>query len=459
MAYYDIAGVPLPYNPEAERAVIGSLLLDSEPMGDIIQLIQAKHFYADVNKGVFSAMNTLYSRGERIDIVTVINECVIQGVFESDAQAKSYLVEIMREVPSAKAITRYVAIVTEKYLLRALILASKDIIDTASGGAEEADSVMDYAEQKIYEIREGVENKTLVPMSSIVYEQLKVFCDLAERSKENGGKAILSGLATGFGDLDKRIFGLNRSDLIILAARPGMGKTSFALNIAVNVAKKYTNKSVCVFSLEMSKEQLVTRIMSSEARVSNEVMRTGRTTSKEANEVQKVMEISQGLETLPIYIDDTPGTNVSAIKSKLRRVKNLGLVIIDYLQLMNSVGNYHGNRVSEISEITRALKIMAKELNVPVIVLSQLARGTEQRPDKRPLMSDLRDSGSIEQDADIVMFLYRNSYYDKSDPNQNICECIVAKNRHGETGTVYLGWLGEYTRFAEVVHNQSGGER
>lgn len=459
MDNFDLAGMQMPCNPEAERSVIGSLLIDNELMGDIIQIVQERHFYADVNKGVFRAMNKLYSGGVKIDIVTVIDECVNTGVFESNEQAKSYLVDAMRGVPSAKSVTKYASIVIEKYLLRSLMLASKDIIDAASSGAEEAESVMDYAEQRIFDIREGVDNKTLVPISSIVYEQLKSFCELVNQCKENGGKPVVSGLMTGYKDLDKQIFGLNRSDLIILAARPGMGKTTFALNIAANVAKKYPNKAVCVFSLEMSKEQLVARVMSSEAQVSNEVMRTGRTTSKDSDEVQKVMQISQKLEKLPIYIDDTPGTNVSAIKSKLRRIKNLGLVIIDYLQLMNSVTNYHGNRVSEISEVTRSLKIMAKELNVPVIALSQLARGTEQRTEKRPMLSDLRDSGSIEQDADIVMFLYRNSYYDKSDPNQNICECIVAKNRHGEIGTVKLGWISEYTKFAEVVTEQNYGSQ
>ena len=456
MADFDLAGLALPCNPEAEQSVIGALLIDSELIGDVVMRINSEHFYVVVNKGVFNAIFNLYTHGDKVDIVTVINECVMQSVFKDDAEAKKYLVDAMKGVPSPKSVMKYVDIVVEKYLLRSLIVASRDIIDNASNGATPAENVMDYAEQRIFNIREGVENKTLEPISKILYDQLKTFNDLVTQSRENGGKPIMSGLVTGFGDLDRRIFGLNRSDLIVLAARPGMGKTSFALNMAVNVAKKYRDKAVCVFSLEMSKEQLVSRIMSSEAMVSSEVMRTGRLGS--AEEMDRVIRITQGLQSLDIYIDDTPGTNVSAIKSKLRRVKNLGLVIIDYLQLMNSVGNYHGNRVSEISEITRALKIMAKELNVPVIVLSQLARGTEQRPDKRPMLSDLRESGSIEQDADIVMFLYRNSYYDKTDPNQNACECIVAKNRHGETGTINLGWLGEYTRFTEATRVDGGGQ-
>lgn len=457
MADYDLAGVSLPYNPEAERSVIGALLIDSELVGDIVNILHPEHFYADVNRGVFQAIFSLFSRGVKADIVTVIDECVMQSVFDNADAAKTYLVDVMKGVPSTRSVTKYAAIVIEKYLLRSLILASREIIDVASGGAESAESAVDFAEQKIFNIREGAESKTLVPISSIAFDQLKAFCKLIEESRENGGKPVMKGLSTGFSDLDRRIFGLNRSDLIVLAARPGMGKTSFALNVAVNVANKYKNKAVCIFSLEMSKEQLVSRMMSSEAQVSNEVMRTGKLQRGSMDEFEKIKKVTEGLQTLDIYIDDTPGTNVSAIKAKLRRVKNLGLVIIDYLQLMNSVVNYHGNRVSEISEITRMLKIMAKELNVPVVVLSQLSRGTEQRPDKRPLMSDLRDSGTIEQDADIVMFLYRNSYYDKTDPQQNVCECIIAKNRHGEVGTTKLGWLGEYTRFTELAYKEPGG--
>ncbi len=451
MAGYDISGTSLPCSPEAERSVIGSLLLDGDLVGELTQLLNAEHFYVDVNKGIFRAIFDLFTRAVKVDIVTVIEECVRQGVFESDAAAKTYLVEAVQSVPSVKSAAKYAAIIVDKYLLRSVILAAKDIIDAANGG-DSADTVIDLAEQKIFDIREGKENKTLVPMRVVAYEQLQVFCDLVAKSWASGGKAIMTGLETGFHDLDAKIHGLNRSDLIVLAARPGMGKTSFALNIAVNTAKKYTDKAICVFSLEMSKEQLVQRVMSSEAQIKADVMQTGKITKGDNAEMSRIFEIVDGLEALNIYIDDTPGTTATAIKAKLRRVKDLGLVIIDYLQLMSSVSDYHGNRVTEISEITRSLKIMAKELNVPIIVLSQLARGTEQRPDKRPLMSDLRDSGSIEQDADIVLFLYRNSYYDKTDPNQNISECIVSKNRHGETGTVYLGWRGEYTTFTNASY-------
>lgn len=452
MANFDLAGLALPYSMEAEESVLGSMIIDAELIGDIVQIVHPEHFYADANRGVFEAIFSLYSNNRTVDPVTLIDECMLQGVFKDNAAASSYLYRLMNGVPSPRSAPKYAAIVIEKYLLRTLILSCRDIIDAASSGSERAESVMDFAEQRIFEIREGTENRTLVPLSSLLYKQTEIVCELIQESLKNGGKPVMSGLLTGFSDVDRKIYGLNRSDLIILAARPGMGKTSFALNIAVNVAKKYSDKAVCVFSLEMSKEQLVGRIMSSEARVPSEVMHTGKLPRETAVEdTQRLVKVTDGLRSLKIYIDDTPGTNVSAIKSKLRRIKDLGLVIIDYLQLMNSVGNYNGNRVSEVSEITRSLKIMAKELNVPIIVLSQLSRSSEKREDKRPLMSDLRDSGSIEQDADIVMFLHRNSYYDQTDPVKNICECIIAKNRHGETGTVELGWFGEFTTFAEVI--------
>lgn len=455
MADYDLSGVNLPYNPDAEQSVLGCVLLDGGVLGEIVGTLHPEHFYAQLNRDIFAVMTQMYMTSERIDVVTVLDACMRQSVFESADDAKKYLATVMEAVPSVSSIAKYAGIVTEKYLLRSLILASKEIIDAASAGAENANDIVDYAEQRIYDIRAGVENKSLTHISGIVFDRVKALNELVKVTAANGGQPVMSGLPTGFLELDRRIFGLNRSDLLILAARPGMGKTSFAMNIAVNVGKKYRDKQICVFSLEMSKEQIVARMINSEALLPSEAMKTGKVA---ADKWKQIMESADMLSQLPIYIDDTPGCNVSTIKSKLRRMKNLGVVIIDYLQLMTAVSNFHGNRVAEISEITRQLKVMAKELNVPVIALSQLARGPEQRPDKRPLLSDLRDSGSIEQDADIVMFLYRNAYYDKTDPNQNVCECIVAKNRHGETGTAYLGWQGEYTRFTnvEVKYDNNG---
>lgn len=456
MADVDLAGINLPFSLEAENSVLGAALLDGSALGDIIaSALHAEHFYVDVNRRIFEVMVSMYMSNDQVDIVTMTDACVRHSIFDTAGDARKYLADLIDKVPSVSSAVKYANIIVEKYMLRSLILASKEIIDVANNSAEPANNIVDFAEQKIYDIGAGVENKTLTHISGIIYDRVRALNDLVTESAANGGKLVMTGISTGFIELDKRIFGLNRSDLIILAARPGMGKTSFAMNIAVNAAQRIQGKQICVFSLEMSKEQIVSRMLCSEAKVSSDVMKTGRIETEQFGFFMKAADVLQKLE---IYIDDTPGCSVTSMKSKLRRMNNLGVVIVDYLQLMNSASNYNGNRVLEISEITRNLKIMAKELNVPIIVLSQLARGPEQRPDKRPLLSDLRDSGSIEQDADIVMFLYRNSYYDKTDPNQNVCECIVAKNRHGETGTVYMGWQGEYTRFYNIDYKvQNGG--
>ncbi len=453
MAEYDLSGVNIPYNLDAEQSVLGAVLMDGEAMSELATILQPDHFYVSLNKAVYGVMLNMFITGDRIDVVTVLEACMRQGIFETNEQAKEYLTRIMTAVPSISSVSKYAQIVVDKYMVRSLIFAAKEIIDSANEGAEDANTLIDFAEQKIFDIRSGAEIKGLTHISGIVLDRINALNDLYKQAKEGGGASI-TGLSTLYKELDKRIYGLNKSDLIILAARPGMGKTSFAMNIATNVGKKYQDTAVAVFSLEMSKEQIVSRMISSEASLTSEAMKTGVIPDEKWKDIGRAAEV---LSRLNIYIDDTPGITVAGIKAKLRRMKNLGLVVIDYLQLMSSTKNYNGNRVVEISDITRNLKIMAKELNVPVITLSQLARGPEQRPDKRPLLSDLRESGSIEQDADIVMFLYRNAYYDKTDPNVNSCECIVAKNRHGEPGTVPLGWDGEFTRFtnAEFVRQEN----
>lgn len=453
MAEYDLSGVNIPYNLDAEQSVLGAVLMDGEAMSELATILQPDHFYVSLNKAVYGVMLNMFITGDRIDVVTVLEACMRQGVFETNEQAKEYLTRIMTAVPSISSVSKYAQIVVDKYMVRSLIFAAKEIIDSANEGAEDANTLIDFAEQKIFDIRSGAEIKGLTHISGIVLDRINALNDLYKQAKEGGGASI-TGLSTLYKELDKRIYGLNKSDLIILAARPGMGKTSFAMNIATNVGKKYQDTAVAVFSLEMSKEQIVSRMISSEASLTSEAMKTGVIPDEKWKDIGRAAEV---LSRLNIYIDDTPGITVAGIKAKLRRMKNLGLVVIDYLQLMSSTKNYNGNRVVEISDITRNLKIMAKEINVPVITLSQLARGPEQRPDKRPLLSDLRESGSIEQDADIVMFLYRNAYYDKTDPNVNSCECIVAKNRHGEPGTVPLGWDGEFTRFtnAEFVRQEN----
>ena len=452
MAEYDLSGVNIPYNLDAEQSVLGAVLMDGEAMSELATILQPDHFYVSLNKAVYGVMLNMFITGDRIDVVTVLEACMRQGVFETNEQAKEYLMRIMTAVPSISSVSKYAQIVVDKYMVRSLIFAAKEIIDSANEGAEDANTLIDFAEQKIFDIRSGAEIKGLTHISGIVLDRINALNDLYKQAKEGGGASI-TGLSTLYKELDKRIYGLNKSDLIILAARPGMGKTSFAMNIATNVGKKYQDTAVAVFSLEMSKEQIVSRMISSEASLTSEAMKTGVIPDEKWKDIGRAAEV---LSRLNIYIDDTPGITVAGIKAKLRRMKNLGLVVIDYLQLMSSTKNYNGNRVVEISDITRNLKIMAKELNVPVITLSQLARGPEQRPDKRPLLSDLRESGSIEQDADIVMFLYRNAYYDKTDPNVNSCECIVAKNRHGETGTVKLMWDGQFTRFSNAEMRDEG---
>ena len=453
MAEYDLSGITIPYNLDAEQSVLGTILMNSEAMNELATILQPDHFYVSLNRGIYGVMLNMFMIGDKIDIVTVLEACMRQGVFETSEQGKEYLTKIMIAVPSISTVTKYAQIIVDKYMVRTLIFASKDIIDAANAGAEDANTLIDFAEQKIFDIRSGAEIKGLTHISGIVLDRINALNDIYKQAKSGGGASI-TGLSTLYKELDRRIYGLNKSDLIILAARPGMGKTSFAMNIATNVGKKYQDTSVAVFSLEMSKEQIVSRMISSEASLTSDAMKTGIIPDEKWKDIGRAAEV---LSRLNIYIDDTAGITVAAIKAKLRRMKNLGLVIIDYLQLMSSGKNFNGNRVVEISDITRNLKIMAKELNVPIITLSQLARGTEQRPDKRPLLSDLRESGSIEQDADIVMFLYRNAYYDKTDPNVNACECIVAKNRHGEPGTVPLGWDGEFTRFtnAEFVRQEN----
>ncbi len=446
MAEYDLSGINIPYNLDAEQSVLGAVLMDGDAMAELATTLQPDYFYVSLNRDVYGVMLNMFLAGDKIDVVTVLEAVMRQGVFETSEQAKEYLTRIMTAVPSIASVGKYAAIVAEKYMTRSLIFAAKEIIDSANEGSEDANTLIDFAEQKIFDIRSGAEVKGLTHISGIVLDRVNALNELYKRAKEDGGPSM-TGLSTLYRELDRRIYGLNRSDLIILAARPGMGKTSFAMNIATNVGKKYNDTAIAVFSLEMSKEQIVSRMISSEASLTSDSMKTGDIPVEKWKDIGRAAEV---LSRLNIYIDDTPGITVAAIKSKLRRMKNLGLVVIDYLQLMSSSRNYNGNRVVEISDITRNLKIMAKELNVPVITLSQLARGPEQRPDKRPMLSDLRESGSIEQDADIVMFLYRNSYYDKTDPNVNACECIVAKNRHGETGTVPLGWDGEFTRFTNA---------
>ena len=428
----------LPVSEEAEQTVLGGILIDAKrALPIVIERVKADYFYTEQHREIFAIIQRMFTSGKNVDIITVADETLKMGVFETEVMARTYLKGMAESVPSVSNIESYCDILEEKYYRRSLIAAAREVIDNAQNSSLDARSLLDNAEQKIYDIRKGKDAQGLTKIENVIIDSYQHLQQISgdEREKYLGTK-------TGFFSIDNITGGLNKSDLIVVAARPGMGKSSFALNIATNMCRR-SDKEVAIFSLEMGKEQMVTRMLSSESLVSNGALRSGNITVDDWN---KLAEGAAALSEMPIYIDDTAGGTVSQMKAKIRRMRNPGLVIIDYLQLMES-SNKHTNRVTEVSEITRQLKLMAKELNIPVICLSQLARGPENRQDHRPLLADLRESGSIEQDADIVMFLYRDSYYNEENANQSEAECIVSKNRHGETGTVKLAWLGEYTLF------------
>lgn len=435
-------GLKLPFSAEAEQSVLGAILLDSQCLDRIAEILpNPEYFYLANHKLIYATMLEMFTLGQPIDFVTVLDKLKKDSNFEENT-AKTYLLQLAQIVPSIKNAQTYAYIVRDNYDVRTLITTARDIIEDASSGANDAATLLDSAEQKIFDIRQGKNMQGLQRINETIIETFDRLDAL--NSDEN---QLYQGIPTGINDLDETITGLNRSDLILLAARPGMGKTSFALNIARHVAVKEKRK-VAFFSLEMTKEQLTARLLSTEAMVGGVKLRTGKLAD---DEWIRLVEAGDILSKTEIYFDDTPGITVPEMKAKLRRLKNVDLVVIDYLQLMSG-GRRIDNRVQEISEITRNLKIMAKEINVPVLTLSQLSRASEQRSDHRPMLSDLRDSGSIEQDADIVLFLYRNDYYRDGenvdeDFDKNSGECIIAKNRHGETRAVPLHWQGEFMRF------------
>ncbi|SDN48061.1 replicative DNA helicase [Acetanaerobacterium elongatum] len=441
-------GQNAPFNIEAEQSVLGAIIIDSSCLSTVLEYIKAEAFYRPQHQEIFSSIVKMFAAGKTIDFITLLEEIVIEKVFETPEDAKVYLAQLAQIVPTTSNVEAYAAIVQEKYYIRQLMEASKEIIETAAEGSYGAKELLDSAEQKIFDIRQGRDSKGMVKIEDAI---IQAYDRLQKIAGEDRQKYL--GLRSGFSALDNIIYGLNKSDLILLAGRPGMGKTSFGLNIAQNVAAT-SHKKVVIFSLEMSSEQLTTRLMSSLARIPSGEFRTGNMTSAQWQELAKS---SQLLASYPILIDDASGITVPEMKAKLRRIKDLGLVVIDYLQLMTT-GRRSENRVQEVSEMTRGLKIMAKELDVPVIVCSQLSRGPDSRTDHRPVLSDLRESGSIEQDADIVLFLYREAYYtDKPDADRNIAECIVAKNRHGETDIIKLHWDGQFTQFTTLENFRDEG--
>ncbi len=428
----------MPFSLEAEQSVLGAVLINPAVLDTLTGMISSDDFYLEEHRRIYSAMQGMFLRSKSIDVVTLIDELVREGVYD-EAGGKEYIRLIVDLVPTAANAKDYAQIVRDKSVLRSLIGATEEITDTAYKEQDDVQRLIEMAESKIYAIAEQKENKNFVHIKDAL---LRVYDNLQNLMTN---KEETLGMSTGFSGLDRVLVGMGKSDLVLVGARPGMGKTSFTMNVAVNAAKR-SKKAVCVFSLEMSAEQLVSRLLSSEALVDSYHLRSG---ELNAEDWEKLAHASSELSECEILIDDTPGMTVAGMMAKLRRVKNLGLVVIDYLGLMESE-HHIDNRVQMVSEISRNLKLMAKEFHVPVICCAQLSRGPESRTDKRPMLSDLRDSGAIEQDADIVLFLYRDEYYKDKTDAQSVAEVIVAKNRHGSTGTVQMGWLGQYTKFTTL---------
>ena len=431
-----------PHDIEAEQAILGSMLTDKDAVIAAIEVLKEDSFYREDNKLIFNAITNLYSRNEPIDIITVKAELVELGALER-VGGLEYLVELPERVPTTANVERYIKIVDEKAMLRRLITSANELISLGYDESENVDNIMDMAEKKIFDLASKKNTAGYAVMKDILVESF------AELERLYNQKGNVTGISTGFYDLDNVTAGLHNSDLIIVAARPAMGKSAFAINLAANAAVQ-SNVPAVIFNLEMSKEQIGNRILCSEALVDSNKIRTGQI---EDEDWMKLAQTLGRISDAPIYIDDTPGISVMEIRAKCRKLKlekNIGLIVIDYLQLISGSGKKNTSREQEISEISRSLKILAKELNVPVIALSQLSRAPEQRPDHRPMLSDLRESGAIEQDADIVMFLYRDDYYNKETEKPGIAEVIIAKQRGGSTGTVELIWKGNYTKFLNL---------
>ena len=432
----------MPHSVEAEQAVLGSILIDERCVPQVVEALKPEDFYLRQNREIYETVCSMFNFSETIDPVTVLDKMKQNGVYDENT-SYDYVRQLMVITPTSANVEEYIKIVKDKSLLRRIAQVAGDLTAMIQEGTATAQDALEAAEQRIYAIRQGRSAQGLEHISSVI---LSVYDRLNELAAS--GQAV-PGISTGLTDLDAAISGLNKSDLILLAARPGMGKTSMALNILLH-AGKFSGKTVVFFSLEMSREQLAMRLISQESFVDNKKLVTGQLDDEDWG---KIAAASASLNQTQILIDDNPMLSVADMNAKCRRVDNLGLVVIDYLQLMTSAGGNTrpgDNRQQIVSDISRSLKIMAKELNVPVLCLSQLSRANESRSDKRPMLSDLRESGAIEQDADIVMFLYREGYYNEDTENPNLAECIIAKNRHGETRTIELQWLPEYTTFSSL---------
>ncbi|GGA45552.1 MULTISPECIES: replicative DNA helicase [Psychrobacillus] len=435
-----------PHNQEAEQSVIGAIFLEPQALITAAEIVMPEDFYRVAHQKIFQTMLRLSDQGKAIDVITVTEELSAKKELE-DVGGISYISEIANSVPTAANIGHYAKIVEEKSILRRLIRVATTIVEDGFTREDEVEALLSEAERKMMEVANRKNAGDFKHIKDVLVETY----DNIEKLHSQKGE--VTGIPTGFRDLDRITAGFQRNDLIIVAARPSVGKTAFALNVAQNVATK-TDENVAIFSLEMGAEQLVMRILCAEGNIDAQVLRTGTLTTEDWRKLTMAMG---SLSNAGIYIDDTPGIRVNEIRAKCRRLKQesgLGMILIDYLQLIQGSGGSQANRQQEVSEISRSLKGLARELKVPVIALSQLSRGVEQRQDKRPMMSDLRESGSIEQDADIVSFLYREDYYDKETENQNMIEIIIAKQRNGPTGTVTLAFVKEFNKFVNIDWSQ-----
>lgn len=438
----DELGRRLPFSLEAEQSVLGSILIDPECFDTLPEIVRPDDFYLDEHRQIYNAMQTLFLSSKAIDPVTLIDTLVRQGVYNEDESAR-YIKLIAEIVPTAANVKEYARIVRDNSKLRMLISECDEITNNAFAAHDDASTIIGDAEQRIFSLAQDNTQRSFADIKDVL---VSTITQIKQIQTEGVGSMTIP---TGFSGIDRVLVGMGKSDLVLVGARPGMGKTSFALNIATMAARMFkeqgSDKAVCIFSLEMSNEQLVQRILSSEAMVDSNSLRSGMLTPEDWT---KLAQASSILSDYNIKTDDTTGMTITSMKAKLRRERNVGMVIIDYLQLMQSDRRID-NRVNEVADISRNLKIMAKEFNVPIICCAQLSRGPESRTDKKPMLSDLRDSGAIEQDADIVMFLYRDEYYDK-EKNENTAKVIIAKNRHGGTGDIEVGWIGKFTKFTSL---------
>ena len=431
----------LPHSVEAEQSVIGSMIMDRDAIMTASEVITSEDFYQSQYGVLFDAMLELYNEGKPVDLVT-LQERLREKDVPPEISSLEFAKDLLDAVPTSANVRHYATIVQEKSMLRKLIKVNEEIANTCYLAKERTEDILEETEKKIFDLLQYRSTGDFVPIKQVVLNAL----DKIEKASKN--KGTVTGIPTGFIDLDYKTSGFQPSDLILIAARPSMGKTAFVLNVAQNMAFK-EGKTVAIFSLEMSKEQLLNRLFSLESKVDSQALRTGNLTDEDW---AKLIEGAAVVGKSNLIIDDTPGISIAELRSKCRKFKlehNLGIIIIDYLQLMSG-GKRSESRQQEISEISRSLKAVARELNVPVVALSQLSRAVEQRPDHRPMLSDLRESGAIEQDADVVMFLYRDDYYNKDTDKKNIAEVIIAKQRNGPIGTVELVWLPNYTKFANM---------